>query len=94
MRCIAERQTLCIGIERLAELLQIGQRAAQLQIGMLAVQQQTEDCLCGARIVDHLLGEEDVVQAAVLDDGTGRLVVLHPLEEEDEAVYGPEEWEH
>lgn len=93
VRRIAERQALGVRIERLAELVQIGERAAQLQIGVLAVQQQTEDGLRGARIVDHLLGEEDAVQPAVLHNRTGRLVVLHPLEQEDQAVDGPARWD-
>lgn len=66
--------------------MQIAERAAQRQIGVLAVEQQTENGLRGARVVDHLLREEDAVQAAVLHDRTGRLVVLHPLEQEDEAM--------
>lgn len=86
MRSIAQRQPLCVRIERLTELMQIGQRTAQRQVRMFAIQQQTENGLRGTSIIDHLLGEKDIVQSAVVNNRTGRFVILHPLEQKDEAM--------
>lgn len=86
LRCIAQRQTFRVRIEGLAELTEVGQRRAQLEIGMLAVQQQTENGLSGASIIDDLFGEEYRLEAIVLDHGSSWFVVLHPFEEENQSM--------
>lgn len=83
---VAQCQTLCVRIKRLAEFTKVSKRLAQFQIRMLAVQQQTEDSLGGARIVDDLFGKENWLETIVFDDGTSGLVVLNPFEEKDQSV--------
>lgn len=86
LRRIAKRQSFGVRIKRLAELAKVGQRGAQLQIGMFAVEQQTENCLRGASVVDDLFGKEYIVETIVGDHRSGWLIVLHPFEEEYQAV--------
>lgn len=68
--------------------LEFRQRVTKFHVGMLAVQQDTQNSLSRAGIVDDLFREENLIQSTVLDNGTGRLVVLYPLEEEYQTVDG------
>lgn len=55
MRCVAQCEAFVQWIERLTEFFKIGQCGAQCQIGMTAIQQNTQYGLCGTRIVDDLM---------------------------------------
>ena len=58
------------------------------EIDVLRVEQDGEDGLRGARVGDHLLGEEDVVLVPRRDRPVvGLREALLPLEEEDEPMH-------
>lgn len=60
---------------------------AEFKVGrVFDVEQDAENGLRGTRVVDDLLCEKDAVQAIVGDDRPSGLIVLHPFEQEDEAV--------
>lgn len=88
LRSVAQRQSLCVRIEGLAKLVEVRQRLAQLQIGMLAVQQQTEYSLSSACIIDDLFSKKDLFETIIFNDGSSWLVVLNPFEEKDQSMDG------
>ena len=55
---------------------------------MIAVQENVDDRLRGAGVVDDLLGEKDVGQAVVRQDRAALVMTRQPLEQKDESVYG------
>lgn len=102
---VAQRLAAELGRQDHCELLEIPQLVAHVDeagLGALRrrrvrlVQQHAEQCLCPARVLDRLRGEEDVLARLVVECAVERLVarpvgrVRGELEEKDDAVDGVE----
>lgn len=81
---IGQSESLQVWIEGGAECFKVAESRSQFHVCLvLDVEQDAEDGLGGACIVDDLFSEENIVQAIISDHGTGWFVVLHPFKEED-----------
>lgn len=75
-----------LGRELLRELLELGKLFAKIHLA--GVEENGEDSLGCAGVIDHLVGKEDVGIERALGSPVVRFVGT-PLEEEDQAMHGP-----